>query len=239
MTGRFLFAVGGLGTAFALSLASGCLVSVSDGSGGGGASSTGSMTTVSTGSMTTGTTTTGTTTTSVGVGGGGSCTAAQADCNPNVSNTCCTANGQQLSCVQKSGGTSSDGLCCAANNAGCAQDNDCCQFANGPKSSCKQGKCVGADDPNCKKCNSCTFGCGFPDNAGLCYFNGGSGKASYDLYNDYFTCLCGSDGASGKCGAQCKKTCTGTGTDQANCMTCLSAAVAQTCFSTYSACQKN
>ncbi len=241
MTGRILFGVCGLGLTFAFAMSTGCLVALTDSStgGAGGTGSTGNMTSGSGGKV-------GATNSSAAVtnstGTGGQCVAAKGSCNPQSSNTCCTAGGTQMDCFQKASGGATDGLCCADESKPCGGDGDCCQFTSGPTISCVQGKCVGKDDPNCQHCKGCTTGCGTPQSAqvNLCnYNNGGGTSSSFGLYKTYFDCLCGTDGKSGKCGSVCPKTCVKQGTDQASCMTCLSGAVSGSCFSAYSACNKD
>jgi hypothetical protein len=87
-----------------------------------------------------------------------------------------------------------------------------------------------------KKCSACAAGgCGVPDQNTDLAGNCGTGT-SWTKYADYFDCLCGADGASGKCGSQCAKTCTGSGTDGGMCMSCLQGAVTGSCSAQYSAC---
>ncbi len=100
------------------------------------------------------------------------------------------------------------------------------------------GSCM--DTSGCEKCNGCVtkFDCGVAStNTGVCKCNGnGMSTSSIGLYTTFFTCLCGADGAGGKCGAKCSKTCKGTGADAADCMTCLGTAAGVDCKNEYSAC---
>ncbi len=92
------------------------------------------------------------------------------------------------------------------------------------------------ENPGCKKCKDCVTGCGVAaNNDTVCKCNAvGMGKASLDSYSDYYGCLCASS-----CGAKCSKTCTGTGTDASDCMTCLASKVGTDCKTQYTACTMN
>jgi hypothetical protein len=105
-------------------------------------------------------------------------------------------------------------------------------------SSASGGPCNEVGTEHCRSCLT-KFTCGTPNtNATLLVCNqvATSAKSSFETYSELFSCFCGADGTTGKCGGACPKSCTGTGTDSASCMSCLASAFGGTCADQYKRC---
>ncbi len=102
------------------------------------------------------------------------------------------------------------------------------------------GPCVEMGTDTCAKCVTAPYPCGVPTsgNVKLKNCNNTPGNSSLDKYTSLYDCLCGIDGKTGACGAQCSKTCLGTGMDAMGCAGCVSGAFASDmkCGGEYTAC---
>jgi hypothetical protein len=125
-----------------------------------------------------------------------------------------------------------------ASGGGGASSNASSSTTN-PTSSVTGTPCV--DAQHCKHCASCLMGpsCGRPGQLTetVCHCNKGpQSMTSEQLWTAAYSCVCGADGKSGKCGAACPKSCRDTGMDAPFCKECFGEAIGSICKAQLKAC---